>query len=77
MVEVLPNSSEDPESPTGSDEVRSQSNAEGNVVNNAEEHDRAAIKRRAHRKSRFGCKNCKLRRIKVLQSPRFKSEITL
>ena len=36
----------------------------GSVVGRAAE-ERAAIKRRAHRKSRYGCKNCKTRRIKV------------
>jgi hypothetical protein len=37
--------------------------AGSSVGRSAEE--RASIKRRAHRKSRYGCKNCKRRRIKV------------
>ena len=65
MADAFPTPSEPADSPTGSDRVFAQPSAEDSAARRAEEKAKA-IKRRAHRKSRFGCKKCKVRRIKVL-----------
>ncbi|KAF1979584.1 hypothetical protein BU23DRAFT_586213 [Bimuria novae-zelandiae CBS 107.79] len=63
MASEIPTPSDHTESPIGSTGNPDQPTAEERAAKNAEEKEKA-IKRRAHRKSRFGCKNCKVRRIK-------------
>ncbi|KAL5423369.1 hypothetical protein PMIN06_006744 [Paraphaeosphaeria minitans] len=61
MSGALLTPSEPADSPEESDGVARRLSPEEGPARGAED---KAIKRRAHRKSRFGCKNCKLRRIK-------------
>ncbi|KAJ4303840.1 hypothetical protein N0V90_002741 [Kalmusia sp. IMI 367209] len=64
MSDALPTPDQHADSPEGNDLVEAHPRQQSTIDGAATCVEDKSIKRRAHRKSRFGCKNCKIRRIK-------------